>query len=829
MKQMVVFVSSTFRDMVEERNQLLHGAFRQLEFEAGLKGIQFKNIDLRWGITSASSEVETIRRCLDLVGECKPYFLALIGGRYGWVPPKTHLQSLTPPFRERPPDGTGVTELEILRFFESPDSEPDGPKGLFFLLNDPQFETSLDQERIIRLRSKIQAEAPTGRAEIHHYGTDESGLAKLDEQVLGFFRARISDLAKDDPPSGFPASTLTPVPEEVIQAWPEHATAMSALAKGRIIAVDSAESTLRTAFINRLARDYLQASDLGDKATFLHLGAKGILSGEALKRALEDKLESHGDIRKSDLVALDAMESLADWIKSGDVDTLATSQVMARIWEYADSGICLILGGDWSARATWLEILPNLEVIRLDRTLLQSTDEVIEYFKSNFAKELTGPQADAICHISEDGGLNDFEQILLCDRIRRYGDLKPEGVTQDEFLLDRIQHSMLDSTNNLVSGVLSDLASAADEARIHVITDAISVICISRQGVSLFDLQEMADKEMAISSEEWALMRGHLGPLLMGTIGRIRCIDERAREQIAYWLGEDAVTNGRRKLRHAIFKRSIAAESLSDLLDPARVMSIDLRWLMSDITERDRGMFLWQVLNPALWLSLGYHDWLLASRLIEEIFETDITADFQVVADLDPWKELDHLGRLVGAAGGWSVIAKSRLDYALGMAELITNGPEQNCAGTLRARVLACGIAQRRGIVISRHEVCRTTLGWSLDWALELSRSDHQHLYAASTGERAWVEFALLFALWLETGVVDMSWIGHLAERIRGETPSNEVTVILREIRDIPRQDIGRTPPERKIGWQSRLREWIRPRKDIPSNHSELMELFHKL
>lgn len=42
---------------------------------------------LRWGITEQESQQgKTIGICLDEIERCWPYFIGLLGDRYGWVP-----------------------------------------------------------------------------------------------------------------------------------------------------------------------------------------------------------------------------------------------------------------------------------------------------------------------------------------------------------------------------------------------------------------------------------------------------------------------------------------------------------------------------------------------------------------------------------------------------------------------------------------------------------------------------------------------------------------------------------------------------------------------
>ena len=82
-----VFVSSTFRDMQDERDALQKFVFPQLRELCESRGIAFSDIDLRWGITEAQSvRNEVLQLCLAEIDESQPFFIGLLGERYGWVP-----------------------------------------------------------------------------------------------------------------------------------------------------------------------------------------------------------------------------------------------------------------------------------------------------------------------------------------------------------------------------------------------------------------------------------------------------------------------------------------------------------------------------------------------------------------------------------------------------------------------------------------------------------------------------------------------------------------------------------------------------------------------
>ena len=83
-----VFISSTFKDMHVERNALVRRVFPAVDAYCASRGITFIPVDLRWGITEKQSQRgETLAVCLREIEDCRPYFFAMLGQRYGWVPP----------------------------------------------------------------------------------------------------------------------------------------------------------------------------------------------------------------------------------------------------------------------------------------------------------------------------------------------------------------------------------------------------------------------------------------------------------------------------------------------------------------------------------------------------------------------------------------------------------------------------------------------------------------------------------------------------------------------------------------------------------------------
>lgn len=116
-----VFISSTFRDMHDEREYIIKYVFPELRMICRERGVEFTEIDLRWGVTAEEAEQgKVLKICLDEIDRCRPYFLGILGERYGWTPRLEDVQK-DPELLEAHPwvvrcieNGISVTEMEML-------------------------------------------------------------------------------------------------------------------------------------------------------------------------------------------------------------------------------------------------------------------------------------------------------------------------------------------------------------------------------------------------------------------------------------------------------------------------------------------------------------------------------------------------------------------------------------------------------------------------------------------------------------------------------------------------------------------------------------------
>eukprot|EP00741_Cyanophora_paradoxa_P000091 tig00000057_g87.t1 len=152
-----VFVSSTFKDMHGERDCLNKVVFPRLNQEVGrARRTRFTCVDLRWGLTVEETSAYgrgAVLCCLDEIRRCRPWFLCLLGARYGWVPERTYLPGFMSDddleryaWLRKWPLGDSVTELEVWAgLLGAPVGGGPAPRAFAFL-RDPSFASKIVDE-----------------------------------------------------------------------------------------------------------------------------------------------------------------------------------------------------------------------------------------------------------------------------------------------------------------------------------------------------------------------------------------------------------------------------------------------------------------------------------------------------------------------------------------------------------------------------------------------------------------------------------------------------------------------------------------------------------
>jgi tetratricopeptide (TPR) repeat protein len=189
-RELRVFVSSTFADMQAERDVLVKHVFPEVRKRCGERGVAFVEVDLRWGISSeAAAEDGVLSICLAEIERCRPFFLGMLGDRYGWVPAAFDDAALERhPWLRNWPDRS-ITELEIVHGALGDDA---GERLACFYFRDlPAGAAAPLDPRLADLKERIRRSG----CSVHERYSDpaEFGalvLADLNAYVDRFFPAR---------------------------------------------------------------------------------------------------------------------------------------------------------------------------------------------------------------------------------------------------------------------------------------------------------------------------------------------------------------------------------------------------------------------------------------------------------------------------------------------------------------------------------------------------------------------------------------------------------------------------------------------------------------
>ena len=175
-----VFISSTFQDMEDERKYLITRTFPRLRQFAEQRDVMLTELDLRWGITEEESmSGKVVDICFREIENSIPFFIGIIGNRYGWVP---DAKDLNEDVRERFPSVAGyldrhlsVTEMEMqFGVLERPED-----MHAFFFIKEEEGES----DNLIMLR-KLKDAVRSSRYPSYTYSSLEDLSTKVEQSFL---------------------------------------------------------------------------------------------------------------------------------------------------------------------------------------------------------------------------------------------------------------------------------------------------------------------------------------------------------------------------------------------------------------------------------------------------------------------------------------------------------------------------------------------------------------------------------------------------------------------------------------------------------------------
>jgi hypothetical protein len=261
--------------MQAERDLLVRFVFPELRERCARRRLHVIDVDLRWGVTEQESQHGgKLEVCLDEIERCRPFFVGLLGERYGWIPPSYSVPE-GPGYEwvDRIEPGHSITALEI---YHGVLRDPAIQARAIFYYRDPAYVAQLPVDQ----RVGYEAESPEAADK----------LAKLKAEV----RAHCPVRDYSAPDQAFERMVLEDLWAAIDRSYPDQAAVEDSLA---------IERSFHEAFLEARARLFLGRSDTiqalnayvgGNRLTPLVITGGPGAGGSALMAALARSLPSEG-------------------------------------------------------------------------------------------------------------------------------------------------------------------------------------------------------------------------------------------------------------------------------------------------------------------------------------------------------------------------------------------------------------------------------------------------------------------------------------------------------------------------------------------------------
>ena len=543
-RQIRIFISSTFRDMQAERDYLVTKVFPELKKYCEKRDVSLFELDLRWGISEEEAKQgKVFEICLKEVIKTKPFFIGLLGERYGWIPVEDERKAMAentsvfedfPWVPEKLIEGTSITEIEmqegVLRSKEK--------MNAYFYFRSQRIETpeefrerngSHEERKLSRLKKTLYEQKVYP---IKEYDSIEN----LGTFVEKDFKALVDEL--------FPQGSLSPLEKERLQQRsffrgkigvyvpnPELNTRLDGfIESGRSAIVITGKSGMgKSAFLaNWIARRQEKNSE---KILYHFIGASQSEGDyrKILTRLTNEVRDLYGIATKEEgVLAADSNTKSETGKQTEEFQNLLFSFESTEKLIIALDGVDRLVDTDNAKLMNWFPPFPeNVKVI----FCTSPDDKSMEVFNRRGYEQIiiNAPPKENRKQIITDY-LKSFSKALAATQVERIAsDVKTENPLVLRTILDELRvfgvHEQLDQriayylgapdNEGLFAQVLRRIEEVFGEtsAQDNLVKDILSLITVSRQGLSETEILELSGAAPLYWSQLSNGMAGHLSTM----------------------------------------------------------------------------------------------------------------------------------------------------------------------------------------------------------------------------------------------------------------------------------------------------------------------------
>ncbi len=602
-----VFISSTFRDMVAERDALMSHAWPELRRFCLARQVELVEVDMRWGITEEqSTRKETLKLCLDEIRACRPYFIGLIGERYGWIPGN---DAFTADLKEEQPwiielNGKSVTELEILHGVLN---NPKMAGRSFFYFREPSYsisrgpgfqaENAVASQKQDDLKERIYNAYKAGQIQLRINYTDPAALSEL---VLEDLKSAIdTQFPKEDTPDSLTQEAISHESfaeirrhtyigrDEYFKTLNRHAESNG----GPLLLLGESGSGKSALLANWLA--YWKQEHTNDFIFQHYIGSTPDSADHwQLMRRLMAEIKKWSDDPEELPTSHDEMTRdfplwLAKARLKAEQNSVRFILVLDALNQLEDQGNSRLLG--WLPPDAFtgqlrliVSTLPGqtLEVVKkygwetffIEKLTEDERRQMIINYLKRFSKKLDTARIDRI--ITTSATANPLYLKILLDELRITGTHDKLDERLDEYLAEP-------DVPRLLKNVLNRYRRHYEKDRKNLVKDALSLICSARRGLSETELLQLLKPTglEQLPQAVWSPLRAAMEELLVDRDSILNFAHNFLRSAVkeAFISGHENQINLRLQLADYFEALPVSARSCDEL-----------PWLLQKIESRDR-------------------------------------------------------------------------------------------------------------------------------------------------------------------------------------------------------------------------------------------------
>ncbi|MEM3986944.1 MAG: tetratricopeptide repeat protein, partial [Candidatus Methanomethylicia archaeon] len=521
-----VFVSSTFRDLNDERNYLVNVVFPELIRKARGRGVYVTFIDLRWGIAEDSLS-KIISTCLKEIDRAK-YFIGILGNTYGTVPDNDEIKDLAnvpDNLKEKwIKEGYSLTHIEMdYAVF----TKSDIAEYSYFYFKAKEASNSdvnqQDAEKLEKLKNKIRNPNSKWHWSKHEFRSRE----ELGEQIKNDFMNMLDTLyPQESAPS--PLEILRSIHSQYssflltnyVEDREKVNEILSALEKEKKVLVTGEVGIGKSSMLAFIKREYEKKNPnaliiehyIGaggnetSKDIALHILAEIKDKLKKLKIPFEEKTESDENEIYKEISKL--ISYIPDWNNSliiiDAIDQLPNFQEI-KFLNFLPEIKILVSCRDGTSTMEHMKSF-NYKIITLRQLDTEKIKEIIKNELKEMGKELTDQQINRIAAFKASS--NPLYLKTLIDQLSKIGELKKSTETQTQFMDRMIDKHLKPNLEDLYDLMIENLKEILKKYFNNegALIQFLKLIAVSRSGLSLQEITSMTN----IKPAEFAVIRNYL-------------------------------------------------------------------------------------------------------------------------------------------------------------------------------------------------------------------------------------------------------------------------------------------------------------------------------